>query len=209
MAVIAKSVPECDAALAGRYSSIRALTEQLAAPLGPEDQAIQSMADASPVKWHRAHTTWFFETLVLLPYASWYKPYDTRFHYLFNSYYEGLGPRHPRPQRGLITRPTCDEITAYRQNVDGAMLRLISGAQTSEMQWACELGMQHEQQPSRTRKQLPQLHLQPVPSHFRAIGRLGCLVVHRHMLALQKEASPEKPGQVLLDSGADRWCWHR
>src|SRR5207237_3062001 len=80
MASIAKSAPECDAALAGRYSSIRALTEQLAAPLGPEDQAIQSMAAASPVKWHRAHTTWFFETIVLLPYPSWYSPYDSRFY---------------------------------------------------------------------------------------------------------------------------------
>ncbi len=104
------------------------------------------MPDASPVKWHRAHTTWFFETLVLLPYAPWYRPYDARFHYLFNSYYEALGARHPRPQRGLITRPTCDEVTRYRKHVDAAMLRLVSTDQTSEMRWACELGMQHEQQ---------------------------------------------------------------
>ena len=88
-----------------RYSAIRALTEQLAAPLGPEDQCVQSMPDASPTKWHLAHTTWFFETLVLKPHATGYEPFDAGFAHLFNSYYEALGSRHPRPQRGLADAP--------------------------------------------------------------------------------------------------------
>jgi ergothioneine biosynthesis protein EgtB len=135
-----------NAVLTGRYKAVRELTERLAAPLGAEDQCIQSMPDASPVKWHRAHATWFFETLVLLPHAPWYRPYDERFHYLFNSYYEALGARHPRPQRGLLTRPSSDEIREYRQHVDEAILRLIAADARPEILWLCELGLQHEQQ---------------------------------------------------------------
>lgn len=146
MALIAKSAPEDDAALAGRYRSVRELTEQLAAPLSPEDQCIQSMPDASPVKWHRAHTTWFFETIVLVPHAPWYEPYDPEFHYLFNSYYEALGARHPRPRRGVISRPSSDDVTRYRQHVDAAMLRLIGMGPKPAVQWLIELGLQHEQQ---------------------------------------------------------------
>src|SRR6185369_10846176 len=85
-----------------RYAAARAFSERLAGPLSAEDQCIQSMPDASPTKWHLAHTTWFFETLVLMPHARGYEPYDKRYHYLFNSYYEALGPRHPRPSRGLL-----------------------------------------------------------------------------------------------------------
>src|SRR5437868_7692998 len=145
MSVSAKFIPQNDGAFAARYMAVRGLTEQLAAPLSPEDQGVQSMPDASPVKWHRAHTTWFFETVVLLPHARWYRPYDPRFHYLFNSYYEALGARHPRPRRGLLTRPSCEEITRYRQHVDAAVQRLITSDQRSEVQWLCELGLQHEQ----------------------------------------------------------------
>src|SRR4051795_2296617 len=90
---------------AARYLDVRAATEWLAAPLGPEDQTVQSMPDVSPTKWHRAHTTWFFETFVLADFAEGYRPYDERFRFLFNSYYEAVGPRHARPERGLITRP--------------------------------------------------------------------------------------------------------
>jgi hypothetical protein len=93
---------------------VRATSLALAAPLSAEDQCIQSMPDASPTKWHLAHTTWFFETVLLQPHAEGYQPFDVRFHYLFNSYYEALGPRHPRPQRGLLTRPSVDEVHAYR-----------------------------------------------------------------------------------------------
>jgi len=132
-----------------RYRSVRTLTEKLAAPLGPEDQCIQSMPDASPTKWHLAHTTWFFETLVLMPYARDYVPYDSRYQYLFNSYYEALGPRHPRPQRGLLTRPTAEEVLAYRRHVDTAMERLFAhSGQTERLKFEdlAELGLNHEQQ---------------------------------------------------------------
>src|SRR5438309_5034717 len=117
MAVIAKTVPECDAALAGRYRSIRALTEQLAAPLTAEDQIIQSMPDASPIKWHRAHTTWFFEQFLLVPNVPGYHVFDERFAFLFNSYYLAAGPRHARPKRGLVTRPDAAKVSAYRAHV--------------------------------------------------------------------------------------------
>src|SRR5258705_414137 len=103
----------------------RGCAETLAAPLGAEDQCVQSMPDASPTKWHLAHTTWFFETLVLMPHAPDYAPYNPKFQYLFNSYYEALGARHPRPRRGLITRPTLNEVFKYRRHVDAAVARLF------------------------------------------------------------------------------------
>jgi ergothioneine biosynthesis protein EgtB len=122
-----------------RFRAVRALTERLAAPLSPEDQTIQSMPDASPTKWHLAHTTWFFETFVLRPHADGYRVFDRAFEYLFNSYYEAVGPRHPRPQRGLITRPGVEEILAYRRHVDEAMAVHADHA-------VVELGLHHEQQ---------------------------------------------------------------
>ncbi len=93
-----------------RFLSVRSLTEALAAPLSAEDQTVQSMPDASPTKWHLAHTTWFFETFVLRQHAVGYRVFDPSYEYLFNSYYEAVGPRHPRPQRGLITRPGVEEV---------------------------------------------------------------------------------------------------
>ena len=132
-----------------RYKSIRRLTERLAAPLEAEDQCVQSMPDASPVKWHLAHTAWFFETVVLMPHATDYQPYDPNFRYLFNSYYETLGPRHPRPQRGLLTRPTVRDVLKYRQHVDGAMERLFERTGEAErmaFEALAELGLHHEQQ---------------------------------------------------------------
>jgi ergothioneine biosynthesis protein EgtB len=132
-----------------RYSAIRALTEQLAAPLGPEDQCVQSMPDASPTKWHLAHTTWFFETLVLKPYSDGYELFNAAYAHLFNSYYEALGSRHPRPQRGLLTRPTVEEVLAYRRHVDDAMTRLFRTAGRTErarFEDIAELGLHHEQQ---------------------------------------------------------------
>src|SRR5689334_11399883 len=104
--------------LRARFRRTRDLTESLAAPLRPEDQVIQSMADVSPTKWHRGHTTWFFETFLLEPSLVGYDAFDTDFRYLFNSYYEAVGPRHPRAQRGLISRPTVDEVCRYRAHVD-------------------------------------------------------------------------------------------
>ena len=90
------------------FRAVRAETERRAAPLGPEDQVVQSMPDASPTKWHRAHTTWFLEQFLLVPHLAGYRVFDTQFAYLFNSYYVAAGPRHARPQRGLLTRPGCE-----------------------------------------------------------------------------------------------------
>jgi ergothioneine biosynthesis protein EgtB len=132
-----------------RFEGIRHQTESLAANLSPEDQAIQSMPDASPTKWHLAHTSWFFETFILGPLDPSYRVFDPAFAYLFNSYYEAVGPRHPRPERGLLSRPTVDAIGAYRDHVTTAMLHLIEGAGVAawhEMAPRLELGLNHEQQ---------------------------------------------------------------
>ncbi len=140
---------EPDAALKLRYHEVRAHSLALAAPLSAEDQCIQSMPDASPTKWHLAHTTWFFETLLLQPHAERYDPYDARFQYLFNSYYEALGPRHPRPQRGLLTRPTLDQVHAYRHHVDAAVAALLDSADSvtlARIEPILTLGLNHEQQ---------------------------------------------------------------
>lgn len=131
------------------FRRVRSETETRAARLSPEDQVVQSMPDASPTKWHRAHVTWFFETFLLLPHMPGYKVYDERFPFLFNSYYVAAGPRHARPKRGLITRPSADEVAAYRAHVDEAVVALIEQADES----ACaqifpivEIGLHHEQQ---------------------------------------------------------------
>jgi Sulfatase-modifying factor enzyme 1/DinB superfamily len=132
-----------------RFAAIRQQSEALAANLSPEDQAIQSMPDVSPTKWHLAHTSWFFETFLLAPFAPDYRGFDPAFAYLFNSYYEAVGPRHPRPERGLLSRPTADVIAAYRDHVTAAMLRLIEIAGAEAWQQAApliELGLNHEQQ---------------------------------------------------------------
>src|ERR1700676_734222 len=124
-------------------------SETLAAPLTPEDQSIQSMPDVSPTKWHLAHTTWFFETFILGRFDPAYHVFDSEFHYLFNSYYEAEGPRHPRPQRGLLSRPSCDDVAAYRDHVGAAIARLIAAAPEEawrEMASLIELGLHHEQQ---------------------------------------------------------------
>ena len=107
------------------FRRVRAETEARAAHLSAEDQIVQSMADASPTKWHRAHVTWFFEQFLLVPHDPSYKIFDERFPFLFNSYYVAAGPRHARPQRGLITRPNGEDVTAYRAHVDAAVERLI------------------------------------------------------------------------------------
>jgi ergothioneine biosynthesis protein EgtB len=132
-----------------RYHFIRTLTEKLAAPLTAEDQCVQSMPDASPVKWHLAHTSWFFETVVLMPHAKDYEPYNASYQYLFNSYYEALGPRHPRSQRGLLTRPSLEDVLAYRRHIDVAMTQLIERSGQADrlaFEKFAELGLHHEQQ---------------------------------------------------------------
>ena len=104
-----------------RYRDVRARTAALVAPLSPEDCALQSMADASPTKWHLAHTTWFFETFVVAPRVAGYREFDPAFRVLFNSYYHAVGDRHPRPERGMLSRPPLDAVLAYRRHVDEAM----------------------------------------------------------------------------------------
>ena len=131
---------------AERYLAIRLATVALAAPLSPEDCAIQSMPDASPVKWHLAHTTWFFETFVLTPHQPGYRPLDTSYRVLFNSYYHTVGDRHPRPERGLLSRPGLEQVLAYRQHVDEAMLELLAQQSLPEVEALIALGLEHEQQ---------------------------------------------------------------
>jgi ergothioneine biosynthesis protein EgtB len=130
---------------AADYCAVRQLTEQLASPLSAEDQTVQSMPDVSPTKWHRAHTTWFFETFVLAPHAPRYEPFDPGYAYLFNSYYEAVGPRHVRAERGLVTRPGIAEVAAYREHVDRAVLDLLESAPPDALD-LIELGLHHEQQ---------------------------------------------------------------
>ena len=132
-------------ALARRYGAVRGHTEALAAPLSSEDQTIQSMPDASPAKWHRAHVTWFFETFLLLPNLPGYRRFREEFAFLFNSYYEAAGPRHARPKRGMLTRPSAAEVGAYRAHVDAAMARLLENPPDGALPLV-ELGLQHEQQ---------------------------------------------------------------
>ena len=132
--------------LSAAYSQVRATTERLAAPLSAEDQTVQSMADVSPTKWHRAHVTWFFETFVLGPHCPTYRPYDDAFAYIFNSYYEALGQRHPRSERGLISRPGVAEIARYRSFVDAAMNDLLLSQFEPRVHELITLGLHHEQQ---------------------------------------------------------------
>jgi ergothioneine biosynthesis protein EgtB len=131
----------------GAFRAVRAETERRAALLSSEDQVVQSMADASPTKWHRAHVTWFFEEFLLRRFAPGYQPFDERFAYLFNSYYVSAGPRHARPQRGMITRPGATEVTAYRAHVDSAVTKLIESTNDlSQVSPIIEIGLNHEQQ---------------------------------------------------------------
>src|SRR5262244_2644170 len=131
------------------FRSVRAETERRAAPLGPEDQVVQSMPDASPTKWHRAHTTWFFEQFLLTPHLAGYQVFDEDFAYLFNSYYVAAGPRHARPRRGMLTRPELPRVAAYRAHVDAAVERLIASVDETalaEVLRILEIGLHHEQQ---------------------------------------------------------------
>jgi ergothioneine biosynthesis protein EgtB len=143
--LITRSVPVHALPLLDRFRRIRRQTETLAEPLSPEDQTVQSMPDASPTKWHLAHTTWFFETFLLKPQLPTYRPFDPAYEYLFNSYYEAVGPRHPRPQRGMITRPGVEEVLAYRRHVTEAMSELIDSNRSNSTE-LIELGLHHEQQ---------------------------------------------------------------
>ena len=132
-----------------RFEHVRAHTESLAAPLSPEDQTVQSMPDVSPTKWHRAHVTWFFETFLLAEHESGFSPFQEQYWFLFNSYYESLGPRYSRPDRGLVTRPGAHEVGDYRRNVDARVRELVDGLDEgtlTKLAPVIELGFHHEQQ---------------------------------------------------------------
>ena len=141
------------ATLAGKlteaYLAVRNETERRAAPLSPEDQLVQSMPDASPTKWHRAHTTWFFEQFLLGEHCPGYTPYHPDYAFLFNSYYVSAGPRHARHQRGHLTRPGADEVTAYRRHVDAAVVKFFHDTDEKTLAGLVpllEVGFNHEQQ---------------------------------------------------------------
>ena len=132
-----------------RFAAVRARSLTLAAPLSAEDQQIQSMPDVSPTKWHLAHVTWFLETFLATPFMAGYEAFDPAFGYLFNSYYEQVGERHPRPQRGLLSRPSVEQVLAYRAHVDAAIDALVGEAPPEvwrEVEPLLELGIHHEQQ---------------------------------------------------------------
>jgi ergothioneine biosynthesis protein EgtB len=139
--------PDRAADLRARFAAVRDATRRLAAPLSAEDCQPQSMPDASPVKWHLAHTTWFFETFVLDPHDAGFREFDPEYRVLFNSYYQSIGDQHPRPQRGLLTRPSLADVGHYRDHVEARVLALLAngdgGAATLD---AIELGVHHEQQ---------------------------------------------------------------
>ena len=131
----------------GDYDRVRSATASICAPLATEDYVVQSMADASPAKWHLAHTSWFFEHFILKAYVRDYRSPHPQYEYLFNSYYQSVGPMHERPQRGLLTRPTVAETMAYREHVDAHMRELLN-ARGNEPSIASltRLGLNHEQQ---------------------------------------------------------------
>jgi ergothioneine biosynthesis protein EgtB len=144
-----KSLDEVRVDWRDAFRRVRAETESRASHLSAEDQIVQSMADASPTKWHRAHVTWFFEQFLLVPNNPAYKIFDQRFPFLFNSYYVAAGPRHARPQRGLITRPNGEDVADYRAHVDAAVERLITEVPASHAEHVfaiLEIGLHHEQQ---------------------------------------------------------------
>ncbi len=148
-ATVARSARDARSAWIAAFRAVRGETERRAAPLSDEDQAIQSMPDASPTKWHRAHTTWFFEQFLLKPQLPGYEVFDPDFAFLFNSYYVAAGPRHARPQRGLITRPANARVADYRAHVDAAVEQLIADADDAslpEVARILEIGLNHEQQ---------------------------------------------------------------
>src|SRR5438874_4679376 len=135
--------------LAERYQQVRKSTEVLCAPLAVEDYVIQSMPDCSPTKWHLAHVSWFFETFLLKASVSDYGTLDPQYAYLFNSYYNAAGDKYPRPQRGLISRPTVDEVYRYRRHVDEHVLDLLECAAEEDLRKVAPiviLGLNHEQQ---------------------------------------------------------------
>ncbi len=132
--------------LTTRFAEVRSDSLRLCETLAPEDMVVQSMPDVSPAKWHLAHTTWFFEQFVLVPFAKKYEVYNDNYHFLFNSYYYTAGEMHARPRRGLLTRPTVDAVQRYRTYVDEELIHLLDTSDDPEVFFRVELGLNHERQ---------------------------------------------------------------
>ncbi len=190
--------------LVAQFQQVRLQTERLAQPLTAEDCALQSMPDASPVKWHLAHTTWFFETFVLEPSLPGYRVFHPLFRVLFNSYYVAVGPRHPRPERGLLSRPPLQEVLAYRRHVDLHMAQLLAAATLpAELLALISLGVHHEQQHQEliltdlkhllSRNPLKPAYVAPQPALASTAARLHWI------------AHPD--GIRQIGHGADRFCF--
>ena len=178
--------------LSAQFSLVRAHTEKIVLPLSPEDCQVQSMADASPIKWHMAHTTWFFETFILEPYADGYRAFDPAFKVLFNSYYNGIGDKHPRPERGLLSRPSLDRVREYRAHVDAAMLKfLASPSHAAAVHSLITLGLNHEQQ-----------HQELMLTDLKHMLSMNpCSPVYREASARSLTAVPSSPAWSTLTGG--------
>jgi ergothioneine biosynthesis protein EgtB len=177
-----------------RHLQVREQSLSLAAPLSEADCQVQSMPDASPVKWHLAHTTWFFETFVLEPHEPGFKPRQPAFRVLFNSYYNGIGEQHARPQRGLITRPTLADVLAYRHAVDARVQALLQRPLTADLLDTIELGLQHEQQ-----------HQELILTdllHLLSCNPLAPVHVARPPRAVRRVPGASSPGWAEFDGGA-------
>jgi len=171
---------------AERFRAVRSATERLVEHLSPEDCALQSMPDASPLKWHLGHTTWFFETMVLERSEPGFRPMRPEFRVLFNSYYVAIGPRHPRPQRGMLSRPSLDEVSAYRADVDERMARLLERGVAPDVDALIELGLHHEQQ-----------HQELALTDF------------KNLLSLNPLNPVYRPAPAASDDAAPARAWHR
>ena len=188
--------------LGERLAATRALTLDLAAPLSDADATIQPFPDASPAKWHLAHTTWFFETFILRDHVPGYKRFDERFHYLFNSYYDGEGERHPRQRRGMLSRPSLDEVREWRGHVDEALERALPSL-PAETLALVELGINHEQQHQ-------ELFLTDILATFAenplepAYGELGAAACHS---AEPLSFLPGRTGIVEIGAGDDGFAF--
>jgi ergothioneine biosynthesis protein EgtB len=190
----------CEGTALERYRRIRRFTEQLCKPLGPEDCVIQSMPDASPTRWHLAHTTWFFETFVLARALDRFRPHEPAFAYLFNSYYNSVGDQFPRSERGLLSRPTLEEVYAYRGAVDEQMEELVdqgaAAERLEELLPVIELGLHHEQQ-----------HQELILTDIKHVFSRNPLCPVYHSIDAQRPPASSRPDWVGYKGGL-HWFGH-
>ena len=192
------SAPEFDVLLA-EYRSVRAFSEELCRPLAIEDYVVQSMDDVSPTKWHLGHVSWFFETFLLLPELGGYEPFHPRFSFVFNSYYNAVGERHPRPQRGVLARPTVAEVLAYRRHVDRHMTRLLANVSAAAERVASvvEIGLHHEQQ-----------HQELMVTDFKHVFGVNPLHPAYRPASAGGNGAPPGPLEWVPCAGGLRWFGH-